>query len=433
MTTERHQPIPEQIAAIEAQIAALQATLQHLRRQADDVAPPPQEARPPLDGIRIVDLTWAVFGPLSTQILADMGAEVIKVERIEGGDLGRQSGSFYAANRNKQSIAINLQAPEGRELVLKLCETANVFVQNFRPGAIERLGLDYDAVQQRNAQIVYCYLSGFGAQGPYRTRGGQDLIVQGMSGLMSLAGWPDGPPTSTGFYTSDITGALYNAVAMLLGLHVQRQRGIGQKIDLALLDCSVAVQGFPLTWYLNQLGDPPQKGRSGHWTRPPLYGAFDTRDHPITVVAGLVDEWWQRLTAIPELQILADDPRFETMAGRRQHREALDECLAERLLTKTRAEWIDIFSAQRILCGPVYTYDELLRDPQFQHNAMLHEVPRADGSPMQVVDSPIRLSKTPSHLHSAPPPLGHHTDAILSALGYEAASIVQLRQQGVIG
>ena len=433
MTTERHKPIPEQIAEVEAQIAALQATLQHLRRQADDVASPPQEARPPLDGIRIVDLTWAVFGPLSTQILADMGAEVIKVERIEGGDLGRQSGSFYAANRKKQSIAINLQAPEGRELVLKLCETANVFVQNFRPGAIERLGLDYDAVQQRNAQIVYCYLSGFGAQGPYRTRGGQDLIVQGMSGLMSLAGWPDGPPTSTGFYTSDITGALYNAVAMLLGLHVQRQRGIGQKIDLALLDCSVAVQGFPLTWYLNKLGDPPQKGRSGHWTRPPLYGAFDTRDHPITVVAGLVDEWWQRLTAIPELQILADDPRFETMAGRRQHREALDECLAERLLTKTRAEWIDIFSAQRILCGPVYTYDELLRDPQFQHNAMLHEVPRADGSPMQVVDSPIRLSKTPSHLHSAPPPLGHHTDAILSALGYEAASIVQLRQQGVIG
>ena len=168
MTTERHQPIPEQIAAIEAQIAALQATLQHLHRQADDVALPSQEARPPLDGIRIVDLTWAVFGPLSTQILADMGAEVIKIERIEGGDLGRQSGSFYAANRNKQSIAINLQAPEGRELVLKLCETANVFVQNFRPGAIERLGLDYDAVQQRNAQIVYCYLSGFSAKARIR-------------------------------------------------------------------------------------------------------------------------------------------------------------------------------------------------------------------------------------------------------------------------
>ena len=162
MTVDRAKPIGEQIAAVEAEIAALQATLQHLRRQTDDVAPPAQEARPPLDGVRIVDLTWAVFGPLSTQILADMGAEVIKVERIEGGDLGRQSGSFYAANRNKQSIAISLQTPEGRELVLTLCETAHVFVQNFRAGVIERLGLDYDAVQQRNPHIVYCDLSGFG-------------------------------------------------------------------------------------------------------------------------------------------------------------------------------------------------------------------------------------------------------------------------------
>ncbi len=433
MTTERHQPITEQIAEVEAEISALQARLQHLRSQADDAVPPPQDSRPPLAGVRIVDLTWAVFGPLSTQILADMGAEVIKVERIEGGDLGRQSGSFHSANRNKQSIAINLQDPKGRELVLTLCETANIFVQNFRPGAIERLGLDYDVVQQRNRQIVYCYLSGFGKQGPYRSRGGQDLIVQGMSGLMNLAGWPDGPLTSTGFYTSDITGALYNAVAMLLGLHVQRERGIGQNIDLALLDCSVAVQGFPLTWYLNKLGDPPQTGGSGHWTRAPMYGAFETRDHPITVVAGLVDEWWQRLTVIPELQTLANDPRFETMAGRRQHREALNELLAERLRTKTRAEWIDVFSDQRILCGPVYTYDELLRDPQFQHNAMIQDVPRADGSPMQVVDSPIRLSKTPAHLHSAPPPLGHHTDAILRALGYDASAIAKLRQQGVIG
>ncbi|ETX07096.1 MAG: hypothetical protein ETSY2_13240 [Candidatus Entotheonella gemina] len=256
-------PIHQQINEVEAEIAALHAKLQQLRRQAKRAEPSTADTTPPLAGIRIVDLSWAVFGPLSTQILADMGAEVIKVERIEGGDLGRQSGSFYAANRNKKSITVNLQAPEGRELVLKLCETAHIFVQNFRPGAIERLGLHDEAVRQRNPQIVYCSLSGFGEEGPYRTRGGQDLIVQGMSGMMSLSGWPDGPPTSTGFYTSDMTGALYNAVAMLLGLQVQQQRGIGQKIELALLDCSLAVQGFPLTWYLNRLGDPPQKGGSG--------------------------------------------------------------------------------------------------------------------------------------------------------------------------
>jgi crotonobetainyl-CoA:carnitine CoA-transferase CaiB-like acyl-CoA transferase len=433
MTAAGPDTIQTQITEVEADIAALQAKLRHLRSQAADLTSQPHQARPPLDGIRIVDLTWAVFGPLSTQILADMGAEVIKVERIAGGDLGRQSGSFYAANRNKQSIAVNLQASAGRELVLQLCETAHIFVQNFRPGAIQRLGLDYDAVQQRNPHIVYCSLSGFGEQGPYRTRGGQDLIVQGMAGLMSLAGWPDGPPTSTGFYTSDVTGALYNAVAMLLGLYVQQQQGIGQKIDLALFDCSVAIQGFPLTWYVNRLGEPPQKAGSGHWTRSPMYGTFDTQDHPITLVAGFVDEWWQRLTAIPALQSLADDRRFATMASRRQHREALHESLTERLKTKTRAEWIQIFAAQRILCGPVYTYDELLADPQFRHNAMIKDVPQVDGVPMHVVDTPIRLTKTPAKLRSAPPPLGHHTDAVLDALGYDAESIAQLRQQGVIG
>ncbi len=425
--------VQQQIAEIEAEITALQTKLQHLRRRANGADASTPEDAPPLAGVRIVDLSWAVFGPLSTQVLADMGAEVIKVERIEGGDLGRQSGSFYSANRNKHSITVNLQAPEGRDLVLKLCETANIFVQNFRPGAIDRLGLDYDSVRQRNPQIVYCSLSGFGEQGPYRTRGGQDLIVQGMSGMMSLSGWPDGPPTSTGFYTSDITGALYNAVAMLLGLHVQQQREIGQKIELALLDCSLAVQGFPLTWYLNQLGDPPQKGGSGHWTQAPMYGAFDTRDHPITVVAGLVDEWWGRLTAIPALQSLSDDPRFATMAGRREHREALNAELAARLRTQTRAEWIDAFAAQRILCGPVYTYDDLLMDPQVQQNEMIRDIPRADGTMMKTVDSPIRLTRTPAHLHSAPPPLGHHADTVLGELGYDATAIAGLRERGVIG
>lgn len=430
--TEPH-TIQQQITEVEAEIAALQTRLQHLRSQANPAEPAIADTAPPLAGIRIVDLSWAVFGPLSTQILADMGAEVIKVERIEGGDLGRQSGSFYAANRNKQSITVNLQAPAGRDLVLKLCETANIFVQNFRPGAIERLGLHYDAVRQHNPQIVYCSLSGFGEQGPYRTRGGQDLIVQGMSGMMSLSGWPDGPPTSTGFYTSDITGALYNAVAMLLGLQVQQQRGIGQKIELALLDCSLAVQGFPLTWYLNQLGDPPQKGGSGHWTQAPMYGAFDTLDHPITVVAGLVDEWWGRLTAIPDLQSLSEDARFATMAGRRQHREALNAELAARLRTKIRAEWIDAFAAQRILCGPVYTYDELLTDPQVQHNHMIRDLPSANGTSVKAVDSPVRLTQTPAHLHSAPPPLGHHTDGILRELGNDATAIAALRERGVIG
>ncbi len=433
MTVSEHDTLQQQITQTEAEIAALQTKLRHLRQQTGAKAAVPAPARPPLEGIRIVDLSWAVFGPLSTQILADMGAEVIKIERIEGGDLGRQSGSFYAVNRNKQSITVNLQVPEGRDIVLKLAETAHIFVQNFRPGVIERLGLDYDAVRERNPQIVYCSLSGFGESGPYRTRGGQDLILQGMSGLMSLVGWPDGPPTTAGFYASDVTGALYNAIAMLVGLRAQQEYGIGQKIELALLDCSVAIQGFPLTWYLNQLGPDPQRAAGGHWSRPPLYGAFETKDRPITFVAGFVDVWWNRLTTMPGFETLADEPRFATMESRREHREALNAAVAAQLLSRTQAEWIELFAAQQILCGPVYSYDELLADPQFQHNGMVQEVPAADGSTMRVVAPPINLKQTPAVLRSAPPQLGQHTEAILARLGYDEAGIDALRQQAVIG
>jgi crotonobetainyl-CoA:carnitine CoA-transferase CaiB-like acyl-CoA transferase len=428
-----HETLQQQITRTEAEIATLQAKLRHLRQQVGAAGTTPAPSHPPLNGIRIVDLSWAVFGPLSTQILADMGAEVIKVERIEGGDLGRQSGSFYAVNRNKQSITVNLQTPEGRDIVLKLAETAHIFVQNFRPGVIERLGLDYATVRERNPQIVYCSLSGFGESGPYRTRGGQDLILQGMSGLMSLVGWPDTPPTTAGFYASDVTGALYNAIAMLVGLWTQQTYGVGQKIELALLNCSVAIQGFPLTWYLNQLGPAPQRAAGGHWSRPPLYGAFETKDRPITFVAGFVDVWWNRLTTMPGFKTLADDPRFATMESRREHRDALDAAVAERLLSRTQAEWIELFAAQQILCGPVYSYDELLADPQFQHHGMVQEVPAADGSTMRVVASPINLQQTPTVLRSAPPQLGQHTDTILARLGYNEAEIRTLRQRGAIG
>ena len=422
--------IAQRIQEKEAQVAALQQEIQQLYRQAGREQAAPQDGAPPLAGVTIVDLSWAVFGPLSTQILSDMGAEVIKVERLSG-DLSRTSQSFYGTNRNKQSIALDMQTPQGRDIVLKLVERADIFVQNFRPGVIERLGLDYDKVRQRNPQIIYCSLSGFGETGPYRTRGGQDHIIQGMSGIMSLIGTDDGEPLSAGFYLCDVTGAHYNAIAMLLGLFVRQQRGIGQKIELALLNTAVATQAFPVTWALNHPEAPPRKAGNGHWTRRPLYGVYPTRDLPLTLVVVGADRWPQ-FTAVPGLASLADDARFATPQSREQHGDALNAAVSVLLRTRPRDEWLALFTQAKILAGPVYTHAELFADPQFQHNNMVQELPDHEGKPMKLIGLPVHLTRTPGHIRSTPPALGQHTDTILQRLGYSADEVQRLHEQGVV-
>lgn len=422
--------IEQRIREKEARIAALQQELQHLYRTAGRQPEAPPAEAPPLAGIRIVDLSWAVFGPLSTQILSDMGAEVIKVERLSG-DLSRQSQSFYATNRNKQSIALNLQTPQGRDVVLRLAATADILVQNFRPGVIERLGLDYDQVRQRNPQIIYCSLSGYGDSGPYRTRGGQDHVIQGMSGMMGIIGTDDGGPTSAGFYICDVTGAHYNAIAMLLGLYVRQQRGIGQKIELALLDTAVATQAFPITWALNHPDQPPRKAGNGHWTRRPLYGVFPTSDLPVTLVASGADRW-STLTAVPGLESLATDPRFATQESRMQHADELNAATAALLRRRPRDAWLERFAQAKILCGPVYTYADLFNDPQFRHNVMVRELPDPEGQPMKLIAPPIRLTRTPGGIRSTPPALGQHAEAILQQLGYTADEVRSMRDKRVV-
>jgi formyl-CoA transferase len=417
-------PLTQRIREKETEMAALQQELYQLYQDAG------QEQAPPLAGLKIVDLSWAVFGPLSTQILSDMGAEVVKVERLTG-DLARGSQSFIATNRNKCSIAVNLQTPEGREIVLQLAETADILVQNFRPGVIERLGLDYEQVRQRNPQIIYCCLSGYGDSGPYRTRGGQDHIIQGMSGMMGIIGTEDGEPTSAGFYVCDVTGAHYNAIAMLLGLYARQQRGVGQKIDLALLDTAIATQAFPVTWALNYPADQPRKAGHGHWTRRPLYGVYPTGDLPITLVA-FGDDRWDRLSTMPDLESLADDPRFATQESRLQHGTALNAKIAELLKAQPRDTWLQRFAEAKILSGPVYTYTDLFADPQFQHNQMATELTDPDGKPVKLISNPIRMAKTPGKLRNTPPTLGQHTDMVLQHLGYADDDIHRLREKQVV-
>ncbi len=418
--------LQQRIQAIKTQQAALQQELADLYRQTG------QESRPPLEGVRILDLSWAVFGPLSTQMLSDMGAEVIKVEKVDGGDMGRQTYSAYFTNRNKQSLAVDMRTSEGREIVLQLAETAHIFLQSFRPGVVERLGIDYETVRQRNPQIVYCSLSGFGQDGPYRRRRAADLIIQGMSGVMDIIGHKDSPPTSAGFLVCDITGALHNAIAMLLGYTVQQQRGIGQHIELSLFDSAITLQSFPMTWYLNHPDEPPQRGGGGHWRHLPMYGTFETRDKPIVMMAAMREEQWAGMTAVPGMEPLGDDSRFATRAGRVENTEALNMLFQALLRKATRDEWIERFTAADVLCGPVFSYDDVLADPQFLHNDLVGELRDQDGDIMKILKSPIRLSVTPPQVRTPMPDLGEHTVSVLQGLGYADDAIRQLQDRGIV-
>lgn len=429
MENDMEDVLQQRIREIEAQQMALRRELAELYQQAGEAT------RPPLSGVRVLDFSWAVFGPYSTQVLSDMGAEVIKVERVDGGDLGRETYSAYFTNRNKQSLAVDLQAPEGREIVLKLAESSHILLQSFRPGVVERLGIDYESVRQRNPEIVYCSLSGFGQDGPYQHRRAADLIIQGMSGMMNLIGHAESPPTSAGFLVCDITGALHNVIAMLLGYVVQQQRGIGQHIQLSLYDSAISLQSFPMTWYLNNPSEPPQRAGGGHWRHLPLYGVFETKDDPIIIMAAvsvLRDNRWASMTAIPGLEALAGMPQFASQAGRLEHIAALGELFQRLLRQVSRDEWMSRFSAAGILCGPVLSYDDVLSDPQFHHNNLVGELQDQDGEVMKIIKTPIRLSQTPAEVRTPMPDLGQHSLEILQRLGYRQDDIERLRGQGVI-
>src|SRR5215831_11584859 len=312
---------------LDARIATLEAELWQLRRQrAQQAAGKPK----PLDGIRILDLSRFIFGPFCTQMLADMGAEVIKVEPIGTGDPARKAGivwvngvsaSFLARNRNKRSIALDLRKPAGQEIALRLVDRSDVLIHNFRPDVMPRMGLDAKRVRERNPRLIYCSLSGYGQTGPRADWPGQDLLVQAMSGIISTTGWDDGPPVAVGAYIADMTGALTAVNAIMMALHVCQQYGIGQEISVSLLDAMIAAQSMEATVYLNS-GVLPGKSRSGHWQASQPYAIFHTQDRDIAINAHS-DDWWLRLCKAPEFAHLAHDPRFATRQSRSQHGDAI--------------------------------------------------------------------------------------------------------------
>ncbi|MBI3302015.1 MAG: CoA transferase, partial [Deltaproteobacteria bacterium] len=312
---------------IDQQIARLERELSRLKVQKAEQEGTAAFPRP-LEGIRVIDLSRFLAGPFCTQMLADMGAEVIKVEPREGGDPVRRGGSralrgeslfFLARNRNKKSLAVDLKKAAGKEIIHKLVQTANVFVENFRPGAADGMGLGYEALSRLNPRLLYCSISGYGPDGPYRDKPGQDLLIQGVSGIISLTGWEGGPPTTVGTFVADMLGAFHAAYGIAIALVARERLGLGQKINISLLDSLLALQSVEATTYLNT-GVLPKKAGHGHSLVPPPYQVFDTQGGAITVSAPL-EEWWQRLCQVSDFRDLVDDPRFASRESRLENGE----------------------------------------------------------------------------------------------------------------
>jgi crotonobetainyl-CoA:carnitine CoA-transferase CaiB-like acyl-CoA transferase len=391
----------------------------------------------PLDDLTVVDFTRALAGPYCTMMLGDLGARVLKVETPEGGDdtrgwgppfLDGESAYFMSINRNKQSVTLNLKHRLGRDLALRLLEGSDVLVENFRPGTMDRLGLGYAAVREREPRIVYCSISGFGQTGPYRERPAYDLIVQGMGGIMGITGEPDGAPMRVGVAIADICAGMFAAYGILAALRARERTGRGQWIDASMLDGQVAWMTYMAANYFATGENPPRVG-SAHLNLVP-YQPFRTRDGFVNVAVGSEGLWHKFCEAL-DLTI-ARDPRFATNAARVAHRRELLDVIAPVFARGTTGEWVARLLDAGVPAGPIYTMSEVMTDPQVRHRAMVVEVPHSRVGPVTVNGIPVKLSETPGAVRTPPPVLGEHTEEVLRGLGLSRDDIASLRAEGVI-
>jgi CoA:oxalate CoA-transferase len=394
----------------------------------------------PLEGVRILDLTWVLAGPFASMILCDLGADVIKVERPPMGDVARmtapivngESCYFLSVNRGKRSIAINLKNEAGREIFLHLVERVEVVMENFTPGALEALGLGYDVLSQRNPRLIYAATSGFGQTGPDRLRPALDIIAQGMGGIMSITGEPGGPPVRPGTSLGDIAAGLFTAIGVLAALHEREGSGRGQMIDVAMLDCQIAILENAFARYF-ATGEIPEPIGTRHPVATP-FQAFPTRDgYVVLALSWGVENQWELFCAAIGRPDLIDDPRFDTGPLRTQNHAELEPLLIEAMRQKTTAEWVQEFDAIGLPCGPLNNIAQAAALPQVKAREMLVEVehPRIGRFPLP--NTPVKLSRTPGGVWGPSPGLGQHTDEVLrELLGLSDAEIGRLREQGAI-
>jgi len=392
-----------------------------------------------LEGIRVLDLSRIIAGPFCSQILGDMGAEVIKVEQPGAGDDSRTWGPpfkngesvyFFCINRNKKSITVNMKDPRGRAIIRELARRSDVLLENFKPGTLAKLGLDWDVLRQDNPRLIFCAISGFGRTGPAAERGGYDVIVQAVGGLMSITGEPDGPPVKVGVAMTDICTALYAHGAILAALYARDRTGAGQRIDVSLLETQIAALINIASSYLNA-GEIPGKWGTAHVNIVP-YQAFQMKDGHM-IIGAANDRLWVKLCEGIGLPEVAHDPKYATNAQRVEHREEIVRLLEARLATKTRKEWEAILAPLGIPCGPINRMDEVFADPQVQHLQMVMEAEHPQAGTIRMVRNPVSFSRMPVDLRQVPPRLGEHTEEVLrDMLGYSAEEVAALRAAGVI-
>jgi crotonobetainyl-CoA:carnitine CoA-transferase CaiB-like acyl-CoA transferase len=395
--------------------------------------------RGPLDGLKVLDLTRILAGPFCTMILGDMGADVVKVENPDGGDdtrrwgppfLEGESAYFLSVNRSKRSLTLNLKVPRGKALLADLLARADVLIENFRPGAVERLGFGYEAAAAQNPRLIYCSISGFGQTGPDALRPGYDLIVQGESGVMSLTGFPDGPPCKVGLSIADIIAGMYAVQGIAFALYARERTGRGQQIDVALLDGMISFLTYQAGIYF-ATGKSPSRMGNLHPTIMP-YETFEASDGHLNVAVGNTGLFQQfcRVLGRPDL---AADPRFDTDAGRVEHRGALRPALEGFLKTRPVAEWLKTFSAAGIPCGSIKDVAEVFASPQVLAREMVRTLVHPKVGSLRVTGNPLKMSETPGAVEQPPPLLGEHTDQVLAEwLGLDGAACLTLRRDGVI-
>jgi len=392
----------------------------------------------PLTGLTIVDLTRVLSGPYCTMLLGDMGARVIKVEQPGRGDdtrawgppfVGTESAYFLSINRNKESVTLDFKSDEGRRILQQLIHNADVVVENFRPGAMARLGLDYSTLAQQHPRLIFCSISGFGQDGPRRDQPGYDAVIQAEGGLMSVTGDPDGRAYRVGIAVTDMVAGLLAAQGILLALFARERSGRGQHVDISMLDGVISLLSYHASIHLTTGGESGRVGNR-HATIAP-YDTFTASDGELFLAVGN-DDQFQRFCPVAGLEHLLTDDRFKTNPLRVANEAALRPLIAPVLLRRTRGEWIRELTAAGVPCGAVRTVAEALSDPQVAARHMIEEVEHAVLGSMKVLGTPIKLSDTGPSIRSAPPVLGQHTDAVLGELGLGASDIAGLRSRNVI-
>lgn len=395
---------------------------------------------PPLAGIRVLDLTQVLSGPYCTQMLGDLGADVI---RLEGpvSDVARtmppyavedDSVYFLAINRNKRSVIVDLKTPAGAQIARRLVAASDIVVENFRPGVCERLGLSPTVLRSEKPDLIWCSITGFGQDGPYRDKPAYDLIIQALSGGMSITGARDGVSVRAGIPIGDISAGMYASSAILAALFRRANTGLGETIDISMLDCQAAMLSYQAAFYLHSGNVPGRQGREHDSIA--TYGTFTAGDGVEFVLAALSDRMWERICHVIGSDDLAKDSRFLTAGDRTRRRAILIPLLEQKFATRGADEWMSIFDREGVPVGVVNTVDRVVVDPQIVHRGMITELTSDDGRKVSVVGDPMKFSESRRDEATYPPAVGEHTSEVLkSVLKMTDAEIAALASAGVVG